>query len=167
MEAVWTRYLPRLRRWARGRLPLRARDLVDTDDLVQRTVLDTLGRLGSFEPRWAGAFHAYLRQALLNRIRDEARRVSRRPAAESLEDELPDAGPSPLEMTVGRETLARYEAALEGLEPEEREAVVARVELGLSWPELAQALGRPSPDAARMTVTRALSRIARKLGADA
>ena len=38
---------------------------------------------------------------------------------------------SPLEEAIGREAVERYEAALQRLKPEEREAIIARVELGL------------------------------------
>ena len=37
--------------------------------------------------------------------------------------------------------MERYEAALELLTPQDREAVIARIELGLTHPELARALG--------------------------
>jgi len=74
--------------------------------------------------------------------------------------ELEDAGTSPVDSAIGSETLERYEAALDRLSAPEREAIVARVELGLSYTELAEALDKPSPDAARMAVARALLRLA-------
>jgi RNA polymerase sigma-70 factor (ECF subfamily) len=61
---------------------------------------------------------------------------------------------------VGKEAVARYEAALESLSPVEKEAVIGRIELGLSYRELAEALDKPTADAARMTVSRALVRLA-------
>jgi DNA-directed RNA polymerase specialized sigma24 family protein len=42
----------------------------------------------------------------------------------------------------------------------EREAVIARVELGLSHAEMAETLKKPSVDAARMSVARALAKLA-------
>ena len=39
LNELFGRYLPSLRRWARGRLPSWTRDLRDTDDLVQETFL--------------------------------------------------------------------------------------------------------------------------------
>ena len=50
-----SRYLPILRRWAHGRLTMRARDLVDTDDLVQVTLVRALNRLEKVERRLEGA----------------------------------------------------------------------------------------------------------------
>src|SRR5262245_27040120 len=78
LDRLLGRYLAPLQRWARGRLPAGARDLLGTDDLVQETLIRTMSRIGSFEARGPGSFQAYLRQALLNRIRDEARRRGRR-----------------------------------------------------------------------------------------
>jgi RNA polymerase sigma-70 factor (ECF subfamily) len=163
LEALLRRYLPALRRWARGRLPRWARDLADTEDLVQETVLRSLRNLPTFEYRHEGALQAYLRQAVLNRIRDECRRVSRRPAIDDLDERVPDQGTSPLEAAIGSDAVARYEAALQRLAPEEREAIVARIEMGYSFAEIAVMVGKPSPDAARMAVSRALLHLAEEL----
>ena len=73
LDHLFERYLPVLRRWAAGRLPRWARDLVDTDDMIQETLMGTFRNVGAFEPRHDGALGAYLRQALNNRIRDEVR----------------------------------------------------------------------------------------------
>src|SRR5574338_527944 len=70
IESLFARHLKPLQRWASGRLPRWARGLADTDDLVQETLLQTFKRLEAFEPRGVGALRAYLRQAILNRIRD-------------------------------------------------------------------------------------------------
>ena len=48
LDQVFARAIPLLTRWARGRLPRWARDMVDTDDLVQETVISTLKRLDVF-----------------------------------------------------------------------------------------------------------------------
>ena len=158
------RWLPRLQRWATGRLPDWARGLADTQDLVQETVFQAFRRIGSFEVRGEGALQAYLRQAVLNRIRNEIRRHSRRPAADEIDPDLTSLDPSPLELAVGREVVAQYEAGLARLRPEDREAIIGRVEMGLSNEELAEALGKPSPNAARMAVERALVRLATEMG---
>lgn len=162
LDRLLVRYLPRLRRWATGRLPLRARDLLDTDDLVQDTVIKTLRRIQDFVPRHDGALQAYMRQVILNRIRDEARRA--RPLMSALDvDNERDLGPSPLEEAVGRERVERYEAAFERLKPEDQQAIVLRFELGYAYQEVADALDKPSPDAARMAVSRALVRLAQEM----
>jgi RNA polymerase sigma-70 factor (ECF subfamily) len=74
-----------------------------------------------------------------------------------------DAGQSPLEQAIGREAVQRYERALERLKPEEREAIIARVELGYTYEELAEALGKPTADAARQAAQRALVRLAEEM----
>ena len=107
LDRLITRCLPPLRRWARGRLPSAARGALDTQDLVQDTILNSLRRLDHFDSRHEGAFQAYLRQAVLNRIRDEARRFGRRPAAAELTDAYESDAASPLDIAIGREGVAR------------------------------------------------------------
>jgi RNA polymerase sigma factor (sigma-70 family) len=163
VDMLFARHLKPLQRWASGRLPKWARDLADTDDLVQDTLLRTFKRMGELQPRRSGGLQAYLRQAVVNRIRDEFRRKGRHPESTDL-DEVPlDAANSPLEEAIGREAVARYERALERLKPEEREAIIARIEMGYSYDELAQVLGKPTPDAARKTAQRSLVRLAEEM----
>ena len=154
LDRLLTRYLRPLQRWASGRLPRWARDLSDTGDLVQETLIQTLRNIGTFRPRREGALQAYLRQAVMNRIRDEIRRSRRRPAPEDLGEHIPTDGTSPLDRAIGQETVERYEAALAELRDEDREAIVARVELGQSWEEVAAMLDKPSPAAARVATQR-------------
>ena len=163
LNHLFARYLPSLRRWASGRLPRWTRDLMDTDDLVQETVVRAVKRIDRFESRHEGALQAYLRQAVVNRIRDEVCRARRSPAADVLDDNAADPSASPLEEAIGAEAMARYEAALGRLRPEEREAIVTRVEMDGSYQQVAKALGKPSPDAARMAVSRALLRLAEEM----
>jgi RNA polymerase sigma-70 factor (ECF subfamily) len=163
-DRLFARYAPALQRWTRGRLPRWARDIADTHDIVQDALLQTFRNLEGFDYRGEGALHAYLRQAVINRIREELRRRGRRGGRESLDPTMEDEGPSPLETAIGRETLDRYEEALARLGSEDREAIIARVELGLSHREIAEALGKPSEDAARMAVARALVRLVKEMG---
>ena len=163
LERLFARHLEPLQRWASGRLPQWARDLADTDDLVQDTLLKTFKRIESFEPRRVGALQAYLRNAVLNRLRDELRRKGREPGSTNLDDIQVEAADSPLEAAIGREKVEAYERALEHLKPEEREAIIARVELGYSYDELAVMLDKPSADAARKAAQRALVRLAEEM----
>ncbi len=163
LDALCERYLPRLRRWASGRLPGYARDLLATDDLVQDALLQTVSHIGGVRAEREGAFQVYVRQILLNRIRDQVRRPHVVRAVEEAPERI-DRAPSPLEQLIGWETLSRYETALARLRPEDREAVVARLEMAGSYQELATVLGKPSADAARMAVARALVRLAKEMG---
>jgi RNA polymerase sigma-70 factor (ECF subfamily) len=163
-ERLFSRYLPVLRRFAHGRLPASARGLSETDDLVQSAMVRALNRVEEFESRREGAFLAYLRHILVNLVREEIRRARRRPAADEGVDRLADAGPSPVEEAVGRDMLERYEAALLELPEVAREAVILRIEFGHAYPEIAAALGLNTTSAARMMVTRALIRVAERVG---
>lgn len=163
LDILIARYIPELTRWATGRLPGWARHAVDTDDLVQETLIQVFKKLDTIDYRGEGALFAYLRQSVLNRLRNQVRWAGRRPVSTVLDDALEDDRLSPLEAAIGAESVERYEAALERLRPEEREAIIARIELGLSYPELAQALCKPSPDAARMAVARAMVRLTEEL----
>jgi RNA polymerase sigma-70 factor (ECF subfamily) len=153
LDALFVRHLKPLQRWARGRLPAWARDLADTDDLVQNTLLQTFKRLDDFEPRHVGALQAYMRQTVLNRIRDELRRKGRHPEQLDLDDLQVEGGQSPFEAALGREKVERYEKALERLQPTHREAIIARIELGYIYEELAAVL--KTADAARKVTERA------------
>ncbi len=154
------RYLPLLQRWARGRLPKHGRDLAETDDLVQLTFLRALNNIDRFEAERPGAFLAYLRKILINQVREEIRRKKRLPPAAPLSDRVVDPGLSVVEQAVGQETVEAYEAALMRLPEGQRQAVVMRVEFGMTFPEIAAELDSESANSARMTVTRALARIA-------
>ena len=163
IERLFARHRAPLRRWASGRLPRWARNLADTDDLVQETLLHTFRRMDGFEARGVGSLQAYLRQAVLNRLRDELRRKARHPVAldpNALEDV---AARSPLEEAIGHQAVEEYEEALGRLKPAEREAIIARVEMGYTYDELAQALGKPSAEAARKAARRALLRLAEEM----
>lgn len=163
LQHLCARYLPRLHRWASGRLPRYARDLLATDDLVQETLLQAVRRIESLRSEREGAFQAYLRQVLLNLIRDQIRRPHIMDALSDAPD-LAATAASPLEELVGEQTLQRYERALARLSPEEQEAIVARIEMAGTYQELAEVLGKPSADAARMAVGRALVRLALEMG---
>lgn len=162
LDELCVRYLPRLRRWAHGRLPAWSRSAIDTEDLVQETLAHVTRRIDRFDPRHEGAFQAYLREAIFNRIRSEVRRPNGK-VQETLGSERPSPSPSPLEEAIGTELLERYEAALKRVKPEDREAIIARVEMGLTWSEIAQALDKNSNESAQMTVKRALVRLAREM----
>jgi RNA polymerase sigma-70 factor (ECF subfamily) len=160
LDRLLRRHVPALTRWASGRLPVGARDLSDTEDLVQDTIVAAVRNLDRFEIRGEGAFSAYLRQAVVNRIRSEFRRLKRRPLPQELDDDLPVEEDSPLDLAIGREAVERYEAALARLSQADREAVIARVELAMSYADVATALGKPTAEAARMAVKRALGKLA-------
>jgi RNA polymerase sigma-70 factor (ECF subfamily) len=162
-ERLMARYLPMLRRWAHGRLPARARDLNDTNDLVQITLFSALKNLDQFESRHEGALLAYLRTTLLNAIRGELRRVGRVGAIESLPEDVELLGADTRVPRLDSGQWLDYENALAKLPELKREAILLRLEFGMSYAEIASALDRPSEAAASMMVSRALIELARHL----
>jgi RNA polymerase sigma-70 factor, ECF subfamily len=154
------RYLPRLQRWASGRLPLGVRTMLDTGDIVQEAVINALPRLNTLEIRTEKAFEAYLKRAIKNRIID----VYRRPRRQKVEPDadLPARGPDQVDLIIGAEALERYEHALESLKEHDRQIIVMHAELGFDNDEIAAELGK-SADAARMALTRALTRLAAEM----
>jgi RNA polymerase sigma factor (sigma-70 family) len=152
LEHLYERLAPGLMRWARGRLPRWARGMADTADVVQDTLVNALRGLEGFEPRRRKALQAYLRQAVRNRIRDEIRRSERRPRSVPLEDAgvaSPVSPVSPLEFVMEAENVERYRRALARLDESDRELVVARLELGYTYEQVALIARKASPDAAR------------------
>ncbi len=163
-ERLCAIYIPILTKWAHGRLPSYARELSDTDDLVQNTLISALKKVNSFESVREGSFLIYLRKALLNNIRMEIRR-SHSAIKDSLDVATNEMDPeaSLLENAIGIETLEKYESGLLSLGETEREAVILRVEFGFEYLEIASAIDVNSANAACMKVTRALAKLAKNM----
>jgi RNA polymerase sigma-70 factor (ECF subfamily) len=166
LGALLGRLLPSLNRWAKGRLPAWARHAGDTADMVQDAVLNALPRLDRFEPRRRKALRAYLQTSVRNRIRDEIRRADVRDAGVHKLD-APAPTPTPFDALAEEQQRRRYLAGLERLSAAERELVVARVEMGWSYEQIAFVTGRRSADAARMAIKRAIQRLAEAMLGDA
>ena len=164
LNQLLTRYLPRLQRWARGKLPWGLRTMLDTGDLVQDAVVNALPHLDKLEIRTERALFYYLQRAVKNHVIDLQKRARRRPARAEMPECFPAAGISPQEAAIGAEELERYERALASMKNDDRQAIVLRVDRGLAYEEIATQLGKPSADAARMAVTRAIVRLAARMG---
>jgi len=163
IDLIASRYEPALMRFAHGRIPDTARGLVDTCDVVQVALMSTLDRLDHIDPSIPGALLAYLRGAVLNRIRDEIRRARRRPRTAELDEQLRATDRDPIEDAISRDELERYDLALLQLPADQQEAFIMRIEMDSSYREIADALGRPSTESARMLVRRAIGALARLL----
>jgi len=160
---LFARYLPLLQRLGHSRLPRWTRGAIDTADVVQDAVLYTFKRLPAFTPQRDGALLGYLRRTLVNRIRDEFRLAARRPSPVPIDGNHPGEDTSPLDKTIDRETQERYRRALTRLRPPDRDAILARLEHGYSYDQLALILSKPTAEAARLAVRRALVRLAREM----
>jgi DNA-directed RNA polymerase specialized sigma24 family protein len=144
-----------LERWTRGRTPGWARDAFDPSDVVRDTLFEVAREADALRDE---TLLLRLRRVLYENVRARIRR-----ARPELAPERPASEPPLRDATLGSELVRRYEAALTRLEPGDREAVIARGELGLPWPEVADLLEKSSVAAARLTVSRALVRLAREM----
>ena len=159
LERLIARVLPRIQRWAHGRLPRGARSMLDTVDIVQDVLVSSVRHLENFEQRGPGAFVAYLRRGLVNRLEDERRKLACRPVQSEMPNDVVAHEPTPLQQVLSDERQARYEAALAELDDAEQAAIIGRFEWGYSYADLAIALGKPTDGAARAAVLRAVQRL--------
>jgi len=151
-ERLVSIYMPILMRWAKGRLPTNARSLAETQDVVQLTLIRVLDQVSTFESHREGAFLAYLRKTLMNVILNEIRRPqSRLTHPDVTPEDLPASEPP-----ISLDQQIQYEEALSKLREVDREGIILRFEFGLSYGEIAAAMRKPSANAARMLVSRAL-----------
>jgi RNA polymerase sigma-70 factor (ECF subfamily) len=162
LSVLIERAAPPVRRWARGRLPSYLRHDANTEDVMQDAVLRTLKNIKNFQHRTVGGLQAYLRKSVVNRIRDLIRGLSRHGTRVELSDELRAEAPSPLETAIMHEGIGRFLEGLQKLKPADRQVIVWRVELGYGIDEIATRLGK-SKTATRMTVSRAVARLAKEL----
>lgn len=157
---IVARYLPILRNWAHGRLPQARRDVADTDDLVQVTLMRVLRHLDEFQSSGSGSLLAYMRQILLNEVRGEIRKRAVRGVQVPLEDQVwRDDGDTVMSHLVGAERMQAYDAAMAALPRAQQELVVMRLEFGLDYAEIGRETGA-SANTVRMRISRALERMA-------
>ena len=157
------RELPQLRRFAKGRLPAFARGALDTQDLVHDVLVRAMPRLDSWEGDRPGALQAFLRRALVNQIVDEIRKARRRVASTAPIESHPDSGPSALARVISQEDQKRLRAALENVSASDRALLGARFGWGLRYADVAARVRRPSANAARVAVERAVARVAKAM----
>ena len=155
IERMW----PYLRRFGHGRLPGWARSRAETEDLVQESLIRALNHLPRFENQTIKEFRFWLHTVFRNLVTDEKRFVGRVGVAKEFPADIEDAALSPEEQAVEQSTAGVTERALQRLEPGDRLLIVYRLQHGYSFRELADKLGKPSADAARMTYNRALKRL--------
>jgi RNA polymerase sigma-70 factor (ECF subfamily) len=162
-QAAWQRLFEKYRGGLRGaaarKLPREVRRWADADDIVQDVFMSAARLLPNLQFQHAGAFLAYLRRALVNRILDEVRRCVRKPATVSLPLDVASRDHSPLHTAIVRQETARYESALLRLPSRDRAILTLRLQHGLSYQTIALELGMPSPDAVRVASARALRRL--------
>lgn len=180
LEALFARYYERVRRIVRLRLGRGLRHRLDSGDILQETFLDALKAFDRFEMRDEAAFIHWLSRIAEHQIRDAAdyHGAQKREAGREVPLHAPSdatfvgfdpiaGGLQPPDAVAVDEQTALVEQCLEQLPDEYRELIILRDYVGLSWDEIAQQTGRPSPDAARMkhaTAVLELAKLVRKAG---
>jgi RNA polymerase sigma-70 factor (ECF subfamily) len=151
---------------------LRAR--VDPSDIVQEAHADMARQLSDYLARRPMPFHLWARKAAYNRLlnarrdhragRRDVRREAAAPDQSSLvlARSIVDPGPSPSEAVVAQEVAVKLAAAVEGLDPADREVLLMRQVDRLPYKEVACLLG-VTAEAARQRYGRALIRLRRAL----
>ncbi len=142
---------PLLLKWAHGRIPYTDLSLLETRDLVQETFIRGMQKVDQIQAKKPGAFLAYLRTIFINCVRDVARKSKnseRNNGYHNSQTLFQDA--------INLDEFIAYEKALSKLPPANQEAVILRIEFGMSYHEIAAATDKSSADAARMQVKRAL-----------
>jgi RNA polymerase sigma-70 factor (ECF subfamily) len=163
LDRLILRYLPRLRRWARRRLPAWARDVAETEDLVQETLFNAVRQLPTFQMRDEYALRSYMKRALRNRVQDEIKRATRHPPADALPEDLSSKAPSPSECTIARDDLWRCRVALARLRWADRRLILEALSDDMRLDTLAARTGKSSKEAARVALARALKRLAAEM----
>ncbi|MGH3687182.1 MAG: RNA polymerase sigma factor SigE, partial [Pseudonocardiaceae bacterium] len=113
----------------------------DAEDLTQETFIRVFRSLGSYKP---GTFEGWLHRITTNLFLDIVRRRARirfEGIAEDAHERLPGREPSPQQVVDDRSFDGDIQAALDGLPPDFRAAVVLCDIEGLSYEEIGAPLG--------------------------
>jgi RNA polymerase sigma-70 factor (ECF subfamily) len=164
-DAVFREHIAPLYRLASRLLPPYVRGKTDMDDVVQDVMANTARRLACIDCEQEGALRAYLRRAVRHRVVDEIRRIARQPPTDELVEEChaPAPGLSPLDAAIKAQNDRRVRVALGQLSARDRQAVVLRMAHSQSYEQIAERLGSPTANAARVAVRRAVERLVRVL----
>lgn len=175
INKLYGRYTQRVFAIVRARLGAKLRQRVQSCDIVQEAMLDSLKNLEKFEYASEGAFLKWLTVIVENRIRDqddyhtagrrdigkESPLENPRSIGSAIPLEITDKSGSPTasRLLMMTEDMTLLEQALDRLPAETRELIIA-VELeGRTYEELANEMGK-TYDAVRMLVKRAIKSLA-------
>jgi RNA polymerase sigma-70 factor (ECF subfamily) len=174
LGALLERERARLRRMVQIRIDRRLRKRVDVSDVIQEVHLDAARRIGDYVDGPAMPFYLWLRLLASQKLvdlcrhhlgaekRDVRREVALAPFVEAtsvaLAEQLAGSLSTPSRAADRAEVEARVRAALEELEPIDREVLALRHFEQLGNDEAAQALGI-DPSAASKRYVRALKRL--------
>jgi RNA polymerase sigma-70 factor (ECF subfamily) len=164
------RYEPVIRRTVRVRLvDRRLGRLFDSMDICQSVLGSFFVRaaLGEYELDEPAQLLKLLARMVRHKVATQARkqqrlcRDHRRTAASPDAADRAEAGPTPSQQVAGAELLQKFREHL----TEDERAVAEQRALGREWADIAAERGG-SPEALRKQLTRAVARVARRLGLD-
>jgi RNA polymerase sigma-70 factor (ECF subfamily) len=150
-EALYARHRARLFRFVLRSIPVRA----VAEELYQEVWMRVIEARGSYTP--TARFSTWLYTIAHNRMIDHWRRAGV-PLVALDDHDLPDGTADPARHAEGRETLARFAAALERLPPAQREAFLLHEEAGLTLAEIAAATGS-NEEAAKSRLRYAMAKL--------
>jgi RNA polymerase sigma-70 factor (ECF subfamily) len=164
-DELFARYHDQLLLAARLRLGPGLRRHLTSEDVFQSVALEAFRAHERLEYRGPGKLEAWLKTLVQNKIRDRADTfgAGKRAGDVPLDDALAETLAEPTPGYKDGERYERLERALQELEPVQRELVLLRRFEGLSSREAATRLGL-SDDAARKAYSRALARLATRMG---
>lgn len=154
-DKLFVLYQPALMRWAHGRIPAQAKGFMDTQDMVQDTMIHAFKSIENIQAKRPGAFFSYLRTTFINQIKQELRK--NKPFQLSITQFSND---QKLTYENDINTIVDYDNALKKLSAQEKEAIILRLEFGFTYKEIADFIEKPSENSTRMYITRALIKLA-------
>lgn len=162
-------YRPSLKAIAATLLPKHLKSRVDDSDLVQETLLKAVAQADQIRANSPEQLEAWLRETLINSVRDCIRFHGRQQRSVSKEQFLPletvrSTDPSASEQFRKEETNQIVLNAVMELPEDYRTVILLRQQMDLTFPEIAERMQR-SADAVRMLWGRALVALSGRLDA--
>lgn len=167
VAAMALRYRPFLKTIAAAELPDYLKTREDDSDLVQETLLKATRLSDQFRGSSEKELESWLRETLLNQIKDCIRFHGRQQRNVDLEIAVPfnsfsAEDPSASELVCKAEAKELTQKALKELPEEYRKVLLLRQQMDLTFVEIAEQMQR-SPDAVRMLWGRAILLLGEKL----
>jgi len=165
--AIAFKYRPFLKAIAAAEFPDYLQSRVDDSDLVQETLLNATQNIDQFRGTTEEELESWLRESLLNQVRDCVRFHGRQQRDVALEIVIPQSqvrcpDPSASEQLRRTESQERIWGIVSELPEDYRTVILLRQQMDLTFVEIAEQMQR-SPDAVRMLWGRAIVVLGEKL----